>query len=218
MEIASVLTLFPRADALGLANLSALRFVDSAIDTRARQCGGTMSIPNRAGTISLFTRYSYRRKAIHEKNILRGSGTPVLKLPLRGYRDPVRPERLSLTEVLPALFGTKSRDYSPPDDIYTARLTKLLRDDRRKAKGEVGCLEFDYWVDGQDYMISRVTVTSADEGPDRKTVVAKFLNFQISLTEIHYDFRRMGGRWLLDDVHSTLDPTWTLSEILKCTP
>ncbi len=122
-----------------------------------------------------------------------------------------------VTEVYRRYSGPKSRDYSPPDDIYTARLTKLLRDDRRKAKGEVGCLEFDYWVDGQDFMISRVTVTSTDEGADRKTVIAKFLNFD-KPREIHYDFRRMAGRWLLDDVHSTVDPTWTLSEILKCTP
>jgi hypothetical protein len=121
-----------------------------------------------------------------------------------------------ITEVYRRYSAPKSRDYSPPDDIYTARLAKLLRDDRQKAKGEVGCLEFDYWVDGQDFMISRVTVASADEGPDRKTVVAKFLNFD-KPREIHYDFRRMGGRWLLDDVRSTLDPTWTLSAILKCT-
>src|SRR5579863_2777737 len=66
-------------------------------------------------------------------------------------------------------------EYTPPDDIYSARLAKLFRDDRRKAKGEVGCLEILFWVNGQDYIISDLTITSADQGPDGKTVTAKFM-------------------------------------------
>lgn len=106
-------------------------------------------------------------------------------------------------------------DYTPPDDIYSARLAKLFRDDRRKAKGEVGCLEILFWVNGQDYNISDLTVTSADQGPDRKTVTAKFMNID-RREEIHFDFLRNGRRWLLDEVHSTSATPWTLSEMLKC--
>jgi hypothetical protein len=51
---------------------------------------------------------------------------------------------------------------------------------------------------------------------DRKDVIAKFLNGS-EPQEIHFEFRRRGGRWLLDDVHSVLAPRqWTLSEILGC--
>ena len=106
-------------------------------------------------------------------------------------------------------------DYNPPDDIYSPRLAKLFRDDRRRAKGEVGCLEILFWVNGQDYMISDLSVTSADQGPDRKRVTAKFMNID-RREEIRFDFLRNGGRWLLDDVHSTAAEPWTLSEILKC--
>lgn len=120
-----------------------------------------------------------------------------------------------VTEVYRRYSAPKSWDYSPPDDIYTARLANLLRDDRRKAKGEVGCLEINFWVNGQDYKVSGVTVTATDEGADRKTVIAKFMNID-RLEEIHYDFRRVGGRWQLDDVHSVLGEKWTLSEMLKC--
>ena len=108
-----------------------------------------------------------------------------------------------------------SQDYSPPDDIYTARLAKLFRDDRRKAKGEVGCLEILFWVNGQDYVIGDLTVTSADKSPDRKTVTAKFMNID-RREEIRFDFVRNGQRWLLDEVHSTSATPWTLSEMLKC--
>jgi len=108
-------------------------------------------------------------------------------------------------------------DYSAPEDIYTPRLGKLIRDDRRKAHGEVGCLEIDFWVNGQDWELSRLTVTSSDEGPDRKIVIAKFVNLG-DAEEIHFDFRRVGGRWLLDEVQSVSARPWKLSEILKCTP
>ena len=107
--------------------------------------------------------------------------------------------------------------YTPPEDIYTARLGKLLRDDKRKAKGEVGCLDFVFWLNAQDWKIGDVTVTSADESPERKTVTAKFMNIG-EPQEIRFDFRRNAGRWLLDDVHSVSAPRWTLSEILRCAP
>lgn len=115
-----------------------------------------------------------------------------------------------------AAQSAKDRSYTPPDGIYTARLEKLFRDDRRRAKGEVGCLDFEFWVNGQDWMITNLSITSADAGPQRKTVIAKFLNLG-DAQEIHFDFRLSSGRWLLDDVQSVLALRWTLSEILKCT-
>ena len=118
-----------------------------------------------------------------------------------------------VTDVYRRLIASSS--YTPPDDIYSARLAKLFRDDRRKAKEEVGCLDFFFWVNGQDWTITDLTVTSADQGPDRKTVTAKFMNIDRT-EEIRFDFLRSGRRWLLDEVHSASATPWTLSEILKC--
>ena len=124
--------------------------------------------------------------------------------------------KIFVADVYRQLIASQSgHDYTPPDDIYSARLAKLFRDDRRKAKGEVGCLEILFWANGQDYVISDLTVTSADQGPGRKTVTAKFMNID-RREEIHFDFLRNGRRWLLDEVHSTSATPWTLSEILKC--
>ena len=114
---------------------------------------------------------------------------------------------------------SKHSEYDPPDDIYTPRLEKLFRDDKKRAKGEVGCLEFDFWVNGQDWQLSKLSVTkgtAAGSGADRQTVVARFVNLG-EQEEIHFDFRRMNGRWLLDDVHSMMRDRWTLSKILRCT-
>src|SRR5215472_12992437 len=96
-----------------------------------------------------------------------------------------------VTDVYKRFIAAQSshRDYSAPQDIYSARLGKLLRDDVKKAKGEVGCLDFDFWVDGQDWKITNLAVTSSDKGPDRKTVIAKFRNVG-DPQEIHFDFIR----------------------------
>jgi len=78
-------------------------------------------------------------------------------------------------------------------------------------------LDFVFWINAQDWTITHLSITSADEGQERKTVITKFLNGG-EPQEIHFDFRRNAGRWLLDDVHSLSAPPWTLSEILKCAP
>lgn len=108
-----------------------------------------------------------------------------------------------------------SNSYQPPEDIYTPRLGKLIRDDKKQAKGEVGCLDFVFWVNGQDWTITKLDVTGGSASEDRKIVIARFLNIGTP-QEIHFDFRRIAGRWLLDDVQSVKEPRWTLSEILKC--
>jgi hypothetical protein len=114
------------------------------------------------------------------------------------------------------IAASNDHPYAPPEDIYyTARLRKLFHDDKRKAKGEVGCVDFDFWANAQDWTITNLTITSADQGQDRQTVIAKFVNLG-EPEEIHFDFRRNDSAWLLDDVHSVMAPQWTLSELLKC--
>jgi len=136
------------------------------------------------------------------------SGVPALAAP-SSINDPV----MFVAEVLRHFVETSS--YEPPEDIYTPRLAKLIRDDEKQAKGEVGCLDFVFWVNGQDWTITKLDVTSGPASQDRKMVIARFLNIGTP-QEIHFDFRRIAGRWLLDDAQSVKEPRWTLSEILKC--
>ena len=76
-------------------------------------------------------------------------------------------------------------------------------------------MEILFWVDGQDYAIRDLTVTSADQGPDRKIVTAKFMNIDRT-EELRFDFLRNGRRWLVDEVQSASGTLWKLSELLKC--
>jgi len=109
------------------------------------------------------------------------------------------------------------KDYLPPDDIYSPRLKALMDEDRRRANGEVGCIDFDFWVDGQDFKLSKVKVVGQDDPahPDRTIVVATF----DSLGEhenLSFEFVRVQGKWKLDEVTSLKKPGWVLSKLIKC--
>jgi len=62
-----------------------------------------------------------------------------------------------------------NRPYDAPANIYTPRLAKLFQHDRERAKGEVGCLDFDFWVNGQDLHITNLTVTNGAEALGSKS-------------------------------------------------
>jgi Protein of unknown function (DUF3828) len=106
--------------------------------------------------------------------------------------------------------------YVAPVDIYTPRLAALFALDTREAGGEVGRIDFDFWINAQDWDLSAVKVRAAPvEGvKDREVVIATFKNFG-KPEEIHFYFEKIGGRWLLDDACSLKGETWTLSLILK---
>ncbi|MBS0469597.1 MAG: DUF3828 domain-containing protein [Proteobacteria bacterium] len=108
--------------------------------------------------------------------------------------------------------GTKPE----PDDIYTPRLDALFQLEQKEAGGEVGRIDFDFWINGQDSDIKNVKVGKIDvEGAaDRMIVVASFLNFG-KPEEIHFYFEKTKAGWKLDDVRSAMGEQWTLSLILK---
>jgi hypothetical protein len=119
--------------------------------------------------------------------------------------------------VLDVYANLKKMDsYEPPKTIYTPRLAKLIADDTADANGEVGRLDVDMWVNGQDFQIGPVTVTSkADEyRKDRQIVTAKVTDFGKVETVVYY-FEQVGGKWLIDDLRWTGKDGWTLSLVLK---
>ncbi len=75
--------------------------------------------------------------------------------------DPVK----FVTATYAATVGKKPE----PDDIYTPRLDALFKLMQKDAGDEVGRLDFDFWMNGQDGTVSGVTVSKVDgrqrEGP-----------------------------------------------------
>ena len=115
------------------------------------------------------------------------------------------------------LAQSSGSDYTPSENLYTPRLRKLFEDDRKKANGEVGCIDFVFWMNGQDGAIKNLAVTRGAVTEDSQTVVAKFTSTGTP-QEIHLIFRLVDDRWLLDDAESLTEPRWTLSKLLSCWP
>ncbi|MDB5471695.1 MAG: hypothetical protein JWR84_3255 [Caulobacter sp.] len=112
----------------------------------------------------------------------------------------------------------------PPGDIYTPALAKAFADEKREADGELGRLDFFFWVNGQDWKLKDVEITERTvwRRPDRRVVAVGFVNFDQENNLVFY-FQKVGGRWLIDDVESidmgdgagAEGSDWTLSLILK---
>jgi hypothetical protein len=103
-----------------------------------------------------------------------------------------------------------------PDDIYSSRLEALFDLDTKEAHGEVGRLDFDFWMNGQDGTVSGVTISKVgvENAKDRLIVVAKLKNEQTP-NEINFYFEKTAKGWKLDDVRSLAGDPWVLSLALK---
>jgi hypothetical protein len=103
--------------------------------------------------------------------------------------------------------------------VYSARLQALIDADAKATpEGEVGKIDWDVFVDGQEWEIAELKIAVVSEDADRAQVSASFENLG-EPREMLFDLVREGGRWLVDDVQS-LKPggRWTMSKILTGAP
>ena len=107
-----------------------------------------------------------------------------------------------------------------PAFAYSRRLRALFDGYEQWAAGHedlVGSLDFDWWVNAQDWLLTDVRVTERRQGPNRRTVTARFTNAGRP-DEVRFLFVREGGRWYLDDAiegTGSGDGGWTLSALLR---
>ena len=106
----------------------------------------------------------------------------------------------------------------PSESLYSPRMKGLVakaRDDT--PEGDVPCgLDFVFWVDGQDYDIKSADITE-QPGPDADTdfIIAKFISLR-EPHELHFTFKKIAGRWWMDDVESVIGTKWLWSDELNC--
>ena len=136
----------------------------------------------------------------------------------RGVADP----RAFVAQVY-AAYVRGHGNHTPPEPTYaySDRLRALFRAyhaEEARHRGElVGALDFDWWINAQDWSLSHVVVTAADDGPARRTVTARWHNIDRNDSS-RFLFVRAGNRWYLDDaVHGSGhgDDGWTLSALLR---
>jgi hypothetical protein len=114
-----------------------------------------------------------------------------------------------------------STDHVPPDPTwaYSPRLAALFSTYnawQRHHPEEVGPIDFDWWINAQDWELSGVSVAQSESGPNRRVVTASWRNSGRADSS-RFLFVRIGTRWYLDDaIHGTGDSyeDWTLSALL----
>lgn len=102
--------------------------------------------------------------------------------------------------------------------IYSKRLQALLdKDAAETPEGEVGRLDFDPFVDGQDWEIGGLTLKEVYRSGGEARVRADFANFG-QPRSLLFSLVREDGGWRIADIAETLPPRWTLSKILTGAP
>ncbi|MBD8064192.1 DUF3828 domain-containing protein [Devosia sp. PTR5] len=92
-----------------------------------------------------------------------------------------------------------------PDDDASFRSAALnalyAADAEATPPGELGALDFDPYIDGQDYEISNLEIGSPSISGETATVEVRFDNFD-QPTSLTYDLVLENGGWKIDDVAS----------------
>ncbi|MBM3544589.1 MAG: DUF3828 domain-containing protein [Alphaproteobacteria bacterium] len=102
--------------------------------------------------------------------------------------------------------------------VYSKRLQALVdKDARETPEGEIGRLDFDVIVDGQDWQLSELKIVPVSQSEKAAEVRAIFRNFGEPRDTL-YRLVLEDGNWRIDDIEGTLKPRWVLSKILTDDP
>ncbi len=103
----------------------------------------------------------------------------------------------------------------PMEDLQTAELNELFRKDSEEAGEDMGRLDFDPYVFGQDYEVTDLTVGEPSYEDDKATIVVEFKNYG-EKRKIHYRLLKVGDSWKIDDLwQSEGESPYRLREILE---
>ena len=117
------------------------------------------------------------------------------------------------TDIAPGEDGTPE-----VEGVYSKRLQALLdKDAKETPEGEVGRIDWDVFVDGQDWQLTELKIVTVSKQATRAEVRATFKNFD-EPRDLLYTLVLEDGHWRIDDIEETLKPRWTLSKILLDAP
>lgn len=124
----------------------------------------------------------------------------------------------SPSEMLAAFYEPYLND-TIPDDISGFRSEALntlyAEDEANTPLGEIGALDFDPYIDGQDFLITDLEIEELEVGNDTATVLVTFQNMG-EPRSITYDLVFEDGGWRIDDlVGENVAFTYRLSEIFE---
>jgi hypothetical protein len=151
-----------------------------------------------------------------------------LGAPAAMAEDDAEPAAKTETESGPVAFIAalyKSyTDIGPGEDgepglpgMYSKRLQALIdKDAAETPEGDVGRLDWDPVVDGQDWNVTGLTIKEVYRSGGEARVRAVFVNGEPR--NMLFNLVREDGKWRIDDIAETLKPRWTMSKILTDAP
>jgi hypothetical protein len=122
--------------------------------------------------------------------------------------SPVAQAAGGAAEAVRALYGEyvaaeKTRGMGPNQlkkSYYTPRVRREIVRLHAACRGKDWCLpDADFLIDGQDFQIRNLNVTTRAETGDNATVEATFTNFDSKVKRV-FSMRLIEGRWLIDDI------------------
>ena len=124
---------------------------------------------------------------------------------------PADPVELVKSFYVPNYNESESMPLSP----RLEKLFKAASDNSKKLDQPVAGLDFSWTLNGQDSEENtlKTVKVGAPAKQGRKTIIrVAFRNG--GPMELQYDLVEVGGKWLVDDIHSVRKPKWTLSRML----
>jgi uncharacterized protein DUF3828 len=111
--------------------------------------------------------------------------------------------------LLTAIYKTYT-DIGPGEDgvpelsgVYSKRLQALIdKDEKETPEGDVGRIDWDLFVDGQDWQLTELKIVPALKEATRAEVRATFNNFG-EPRDILYTLVLENGHWRIDDIQET---------------
>jgi hypothetical protein len=151
-------------------------------------------------------RLTARSLALFAALLLTGAAAP-------GYLDPLA--------LVTAIYRGYVNDNNPPGPAvpYSLRLQGLIDADAKATPpGEAGRLDWDVFVNGNDFELSHLKISLVSATTARAQIRADFDNHKRP-QNIRIDLVRESGAWRIDEVRSTRPGArWTMSKILKGAP
>jgi hypothetical protein len=129
-----------------------------------------------------------------------GSASAQAQLPAQVDGDPV--------SLITAIYATYQDNKPGLPDIYSHRLQSLVDKDLKETpEGMVGRIDWDVFVDGQDWQLSDLKIALVSKSATRAQVRATFKNFD-QPSDMLFDLVLEDGHWRIDDIQKTLKPRW----------
>ncbi|MGB9045072.1 MAG: DUF3828 domain-containing protein [Pseudolabrys sp.] len=142
----------------------------------------------------------------------------LLALALGGGTAVAAPADSDPVSLIKAIYKTYETDNPGLPHIYSKRLQALIdKDEKETPEGRVGRIDWDVFVDGQDWKLTELKIALVSKSADKAQVRATFKNFD-QRSNMLFDLVREDGNWRVDDVTKTIPPRWTMSKILLDDP